>query len=310
LPTRDNGGVNGGVLAVHAHPDDETLATGATLAHYAARGVPVTLVTCTRGECGEVIPPGLAHLEGDLAALAAHRTAELAEAMRRLGVGDHVLLGAPVTGVQSRFAPRVYHDSGMAYGPDGGVIPAPSSVAGALAAEDPDEQAERLAEIILARRPRAVLTYDPGGGYGHPDHVRVHQVTTAAVALVAERGGPAPKLYWTALPASEAAAHRRLLAGQGRGEWRVPAADEPFPSMVMPDEVVTSVIGGSAALRRVKAHALRAHATQVSVADDDETYALSNGVAHVLTGREWFRLVSGEPGGERDADDRETDLLA
>ncbi|HEY8978265.1 MAG TPA: PIG-L family deacetylase, partial [Streptomyces sp.] len=89
------------LLLVHAHPDDESINNGATMARYAADGVRVTLVTCTLGERGEVIPPELAHLSGP--ALGAHRRQELAEAMRALGVDDVRLLGG---------AGR-YGDSGM-----------------------------------------------------------------------------------------------------------------------------------------------------------------------------------------------------
>lgn len=298
-----------GLLAVHAHPDDESIVTGATLALYAARGVPVTLVTCTRGESGEVIPPDLVYLESDQTALGSRRTRELAAAMRVLGVTDHHFLGADVPGVTSAFTPRVYHDSGMAYGPDGGVVPSPSTPPGAFAKEDLDEAAARLAEIIVARRPRAVLMYDPGGGYGHPDHVRAHAVTTAAVTMAGDRGWDVPKVYWIAIP--ESVERRQIEAMRERTDegWRPPDASTPIRSMAMPDDVVTTRIDAEA-MRAVKAAALGEHATQVVVAPDGAAFALSDRVAQALCGEEWFRLVKGVTAGERDASGRETDLLA
>jgi N-acetyl-1-D-myo-inositol-2-amino-2-deoxy-alpha-D-glucopyranoside deacetylase len=297
------------LLAVHAHPDDETIVTGATLALYAARGTPITVVTCTRGESGEVIPPDLAYLENDGTALGSHRTQELAAAMRVLGVTDHHFLGADVPGVSSAFAPRVYHDSGMAYGPDGGVLPSPSTPPGAFAKADLAEAAARLGEIILARRPRAVLTYDPGGGYGHPDHVRTHEVTAAAVVLAAESGWDVPKLYWIALPQSVDRRARDEIRARTDHGWRAPDPSAPPRSMAMPDELVTTRIDAEV-MRTAKAAALREHATQVSVAPDDAAFALSDGVAQPLSAVEWFRLVKGATAGERDDAGRETDLLA
>lgn len=300
----------GGLLAVHAHPDDETIVTGATLAEYAARGVPVTLITCTRGECGEVIPPDLVHLEGDPPALGARRTRELAAAMGVLGVRDHHFLGAIVPGVPSGLPPRVYHDSGMAYGPGGEVVPAPTVPDGAFAREDLDEAAARLAEIVVARRPVAVVTYDPGGGYGHPDHVRTHQVTMAAVDRAAELGHDVPKVYWISVPEThERAGAARMAQRAPDPGWAPPDLGAPLRSMVVPDGDVTSRAGGEA-WRRVKADALRAHATQVCVSDDEAAYALSDRVTRQLDAVEYYRLVRGRPAGPRDADGRETDLLA
>ncbi|WP_255449014.1 PIG-L family deacetylase [Cellulomonas sp. JZ18] len=99
----------GGLVAVHAHPDDESLATGALLATWAAAGLPVAVVTATRGERGEVIGERWAHLEGDGPALAAHRVEELRAALAALGVRDHVFLDE-VAGTDRR-----YEDSGMAW---------------------------------------------------------------------------------------------------------------------------------------------------------------------------------------------------
>ena len=192
----------GGVLAVHAHPDDESLATGGLLATFAAAGRPACVVTCTRGERGEVIAlpgttsAGLAGLEGDGPALGAHRETELADALTRLADGagsrvEHVFLDAlPSSG--RRFAgsdepgSQRYEDSGMAWVAPGVAGPAPDSPPTAFARVPLDEPAGRLAALVRARRPAVVATYEPGGGYGHPDHVRAHQVTVRALELAAD----------------------------------------------------------------------------------------------------------------------------
>ena len=144
---------SGGLLAVHAHPDDETLATGGLLATWAGAGRPVTVVTCTRGELGEVIGATLAHLEGDGPALAAHREGELAAALAALGVADHVFLDTVADG---DLAPGRFSDSGMAWtgvGAAGRVDDLPD---GAFVAASLDDAARRLARVLRSRRPDVV----------------------------------------------------------------------------------------------------------------------------------------------------------
>ncbi|MFD5455340.1 N-acetyl-1-D-myo-inositol-2-amino-2-deoxy-alpha-D-glucopyranoside deacetylase, partial [Streptomyces olivaceus] len=157
------------LLLVHAHPDDESINNGVTMARYAAEGTHVTLVTCTLGERGEVIPPELAHLSG--AALGGHRRGELAEAMRALGVDDFRLLGGP-----GRFS-----DSGM-------MGLADNDDPGCLWQADVDAAAALLVDVIREVRPQVLVTYDPDGGYGHPDHIQAHRVAMRAVELAAEAG--------------------------------------------------------------------------------------------------------------------------
>ncbi len=194
------------MLLVHAHPDDESINNGATMAKYVAEGVQITLVTCTRGERGEVIPERLAQLASSGASmdeLGDHRVGELTAAMAALGVTDHRFLGDPTS--PGRTASKVladggtvYRDSGMAYDRDGGVVPAPVQEPGAftpVVGESVEQPAEHLAELIRALRPQVVVTYEPGGGYGHPDHVQTHLVTMRAVelaALVGPTDPPAP----------------------------------------------------------------------------------------------------------------------
>lgn len=170
------------VLFVHAHPDDETISTGGTIATLVDAGVGVTVLTCTRGERGEVIPPTLAHLEGDAQNLAEHRVGELAEAMRILGVDDHRFLGEP----DARLAdlpPRRYRDSGMVWG-EGGPEPVPDPDAESLVAAPLEEVAADIAAVIAAVHPDAVVSYDANGGYGHPDHIRVHQASRRAADVM------------------------------------------------------------------------------------------------------------------------------
>ncbi|WP_253182096.1 PIG-L family deacetylase, partial [Cellulosimicrobium cellulans] len=194
---------DGGLVAVHAHPDDETLATGALLATWAAAGERVTVVTCTRGERGEVIdtpshPTGVGRLEGDGPALAAHREGELAAALSALGVRDHVFLDAA-----GEPAAR-YTDSGMAWAAPG-IARATAEAqlpAGAFVGVPLDEAATRLAAVLRARRPAVVVTYEDGGGYGHPDHVRTHEVTVRALELLAGSGEDVPALWQAVAPES------------------------------------------------------------------------------------------------------------
>jgi N-acetyl-1-D-myo-inositol-2-amino-2-deoxy-alpha-D-glucopyranoside deacetylase len=167
------------VLFVHAHPDDETITTGGTIALLRERGAGVTVLTCTRGERGEVVPPELAHLSGD--ALAEHRAGELAEALRILGVDDQRFLGA----ADARMAglpPRRYRDSGMRWGASG-PIPVEDADPWSLSAADLREVAGDVATVIAEVRPTAVVSYDEQGGYGHPDHL-VAQAAARHAALV------------------------------------------------------------------------------------------------------------------------------
>ena len=271
----------GALLVVHAHPDDETLATGGLLATWAASGEHVTLVTCTRGERGEVIGDELAHLEGDGAALAAHREEELVVALDALGVQEHVYLdqlGAP-GGPHDADAPHRYEDSGMAWVGDdaaglsgqagaAAVLPANALVAGSV-----DEQATRLAELVRVRRPAVVVTYEPGGGYGHPDHVRAHEITMRALALATEPSSASPAhapedVWWAVVPAQTLRRARAALGDAVRAgtlaaeSTMLPDPDGPLPALaadLYPPEIVVDT---RPVLGQVET-ALRAHATQV-----------------------------------------------
>lgn len=171
------------VVAVHAHPDDETITMGGTLARLVAQGAAVTVVTATRGECGEVIPADLSRLEGS-DELASHRTTELVVALTALGVADHRFLGDPGARVPG-LAPRVYRDSGMQWGEGRVPVPLEPLDPASFTAAPVEEEVDDLVAVLLQVGAEVVLSYDDGGGYGHPDHVR----TALVASLAAERLG-------------------------------------------------------------------------------------------------------------------------
>lgn len=278
----------GGLLAVHAHPDDETLSTGALLATWAAAGRPVTVVTCTRGERGEVIPAALRHLEGDGPALAAHREGELAAAVAELGVDDHVFLDQ--VGEATRYA-----DSGMAWAAAGRATRTEDLPEDAFVAADVDDAAGRLSEVLTTRRPDVVVGYEPGGGYGHPDHVRAHEVLHRAVELAAPRWR-VPVVLWAAVPAATWDAALAQLGRSGVPDGL--ALPDARPSVVV-DAPVDVAVDVAPVLERVLA-ALRAHATQVhaiarveGAPDVLARLALSNDVVQPVTAHETYRVASG-----------------
>ncbi|MFE9248021.1 N-acetyl-1-D-myo-inositol-2-amino-2-deoxy-alpha-D-glucopyranoside deacetylase [Streptomyces sp. NPDC007088] len=285
------------LLLVHAHPDDESINNGATMAAYAAAGVQVTLVTCTLGEEGEVIPPSLGALAADREdRLGTYRTGELAAAMRELGVADHRFLGGPGR----------YRDSGMMGTPQ-------NDRPGSFWSTPVDEAAGLLVDIIREVRPQVLITYDPHGGYGHPDHIQAHRVAMRAAELAAgpdpRPGGHPPhriaKIYWNRMPRPvvEAAFAR---AGQALADspFETFAAVDDLPGVV-PESSVTTEIDGRAHLA-AKIAAMRAHATQISVAEP--LFALSNNQAQPLFGVEYYEVVRGTPGAAPGV--RESDLFA
>jgi N-acetyl-1-D-myo-inositol-2-amino-2-deoxy-alpha-D-glucopyranoside deacetylase len=284
------------LLFVHAHPDDESLANGATIAHYTARGAEVRVVTCTLGEEGEVIGDRWAELAVDRAdQLGGYRIGELTVALRALGVGAPVYLGG---------AGR-WRDSGMEGTPKRGrqrFIDA-----------DEREAVGALVAIIREQRPHVVVTYDPNGGYGHPDHIHAHTVTTAAVAAAGSDDYPGepwavPKFYWTVLAVSAFEAGWReldredLLPG-----WMIPPQEE-F-DFGYADSDIDAVVQAAPDALAAKTAALAAHATQLVVGPTGRACALSNNLALPVLAEEHYVLVAGSAG-ERDGRGWETDLLA
>ncbi len=175
------------VLFVHAHPDDESISTGGTIAVLVDRGSAVTVLTCTSGERGEVIPEQLASLRGNPETLAAHRRNELATAMSVLGVIDHRYLGQADARWPGR-EPRTYTDSGMRWGSTSTDRPTPLPLEevdpSSLTAAELGEVAADIAAVISATQPHLVVSYDETGGYGHPDHVRAHEATRVACEVL------------------------------------------------------------------------------------------------------------------------------
>lgn len=272
------------MLLVHAHPDDESLWTGGTIARYAAAGVHVTLVTCTLGEEGVVIPPELRGLAADAAdQLGGYRVGELCAACAMLGVDDQRFLGGLGR----------WRDSGMVVEP-GGRASAPAELhPRAFAAGDLDEQAAQLVEVLREVGPQVVVSYGPDGGYGHPDHVRAHQVTAAAGQFLAR---DAARVFWTVLPRGALDAGITALSGM---------PDLPFPAPApgglpgVPDEEVTTAIDVREH-RQTKIAAMHAHHTQLRVwrvRDGQAAFALSDGVAQPLLDAEYYTLAAGPPAG-------------
>jgi N-acetyl-1-D-myo-inositol-2-amino-2-deoxy-alpha-D-glucopyranoside deacetylase len=291
------------LLFVHAHPDDESLSNGATIAHYTALGAQVRVVTCTLGEEGEVIGDRWAELAVDRAdQLGGYRISELTAALRALGVGAPIYLGG---------AGR-WRDSGMP-----GTAPRRHQ---RFIDADEREAVGALVAIIREQRPHVVVTYDPKGGYGHPDHVHTHTVTTAAVAAAGRAdsavgiadypGQPwtVPKFYWTVLAVSAVEAGWRALNREDlRPEWAMPPWEEfDFGHS---DEDIDAVVAAAPEARAAKAAALTAHATQVVVGPTGRACALSNNMALPILGQEHYVLAAGSAG-ERDERGWETDLLA
>ncbi|PXA68878.1 GlcNAc-PI de-N-acetylase [Cryobacterium arcticum] len=166
------------VLFVHAHPDDETISTGALIAECVARGSRVFLLTCSRGERGEVVAGPLTALAGTIE-LARERELELERATGILGVHSKFWLGEPPARAAG-LSPRRYRDSGMVWIRPGLAGPADDAAADALSVAPLAEVAGDIAALIVRLRPALVVSYDDGGGYGHPDHVRAHEAALAA----------------------------------------------------------------------------------------------------------------------------------
>jgi N-acetyl-1-D-myo-inositol-2-amino-2-deoxy-alpha-D-glucopyranoside deacetylase len=275
------------VLLVHAHPDDETINNGATMAMYAALGAQVTLVTCTRGEEGEVLVEEHSHkAAAHDDQLGEHRVLELADAMKALGVTDHRFLGEPHT---------QYRDSGM-------MGTEPNERADNFWKADFDVATQHLISIIDEVKPHVLITYDEFGGYGHPDHIQAHRV---AMAAAAKSSWNIEKIYWNVMPRSviqEGIDAMKELGSDFFGAEK--AEDLPFAK---DDSFVTAHIDGNGYVEE-KMAAMRAHATQISL--DGPFFALSNNLGLQVWGNEYYTLVKGEKSEPLDSQGRETDLFA
>lgn len=275
------------VLLVHAHPDDETINNGATMAMYAALGASVTLVTCTRGEEGEVLIPELAHLAASATdSLGQHRITELALAMKELGVTDHRFLGEGV---------KLYRDSGM-------MGTEPNNRPDVFWQADLDEAADLLVQVIDEVKPHVLITYDEFGGYGHPDHIQAHRV---AMRAAEKSDWDIPKIYWNVMPVSVIQEGIDAMKGIDSDFWGAEKAEDlPFAK---DDSFVHALVDGNAFVEK-KMNAMKAHSTQIAV--DGPFFALSNNVGLQVWGNEYYTLVKGEKSAPLNEKGYESDLFA
>jgi len=235
-----------GLLAFHAHPDDESLAMGGTLARYAATGEEVTVVTATRGEVGEV--HNYDEAEEVAARLAEVRSQEMAEAIRILGVQHHHFLG--------------YRDSGMMGTED-------NAHRDAFWTAEFMEATERLVRVIRRQQPDVMTAYDPYGGYGHPDHIQVHRIGTAAFFGAADVGRfplaegevawQPSKLYWSTIPRSRIV---EMMHAMAEAATMQPEEAITEPAWGSRDEDITAWLDVSA-YTAAKEAAVLAHHSQI-----------------------------------------------
>ncbi len=282
------------MLLVHAHPDDETIGNGVTMAKYAAEGAHVSLVTCTLGEEGEVVVPELEHLAAAREdALGRHRVGELSTAMEALGVKDFRFLGGPGR----------YRDSGMMGEPT-------NDRKDAFWQADLDEAGALLAAVIREVRPQVVITYDENGGYGHPDHIQAHRVALRGVELAAAGGHGAGerwqvgKVYHNAIPRSAIEEGFAKLRAAGKDFFGL-TSPEDLPGLVEDADVTAEIDGREYVAGKLAA--MRAHATQITA--DGPFFEMSAIFGDAAWGLEYYRLVQGTPG-RRGGSGWETDLFS
>jgi N-acetyl-1-D-myo-inositol-2-amino-2-deoxy-alpha-D-glucopyranoside deacetylase len=275
------------LLLVHAHPDDETINNGSTMAMYAALGAQVTLVTCTRGEEGEVLIPELVHLAASATdSLGDHRVLELAQAMKALGVSDHRFLAEGT---------KKYRDSGMMGTPQ-------NERSDCFWQADFSEVTDSLVKVIDEVKPHVLITYDEFGGYGHPDHIQAHRV---AMAAAEKSHWNIPKIYWNVMPKSVIQDGIDKMKALGSDFMGAESADDlPFAK---DDSFVHALIDGADYVDQ-KMDAMRAHGTQIAV--DGPFFALSNNLGLEIWGNEFYTLVKGEKAEPFTAQGFESDLFA
>jgi len=281
------------LMAVHAHPDDEAIGTGGTFLRYHDLGVRTVLVMCTRGECGEISDPALATPDN----LGEVRTRELEEAVGLMRVDRLVWLG--------------YRDSGMAGTPEN---ENPTSFHKA----DLDEAVGRLVRVVREERPQVLVTYEAKGSYGHPDHIKAHQITVAAFEAAGDpsrfrEAGPAwrpGKLYYIVRPRSRTEALLRAAREAGidglfgaRTEEQVRERLERFGT---PDEEVTTQIEIGPYYDQKRA-AVLAHRTQMGPKSFFQRMPVE--ISRRLGTHEYFQRAAG-PAPEAAAGERESDLFA
>jgi len=252
------------LLLVHAHPDDEAISMGGVIMKAKARGHRVVLITATRGEVGEIYNMDEAEGRPRLGEI---RTQELKAAAEILGVDRQEFLG--------------YRDSGM-------VDTADNRNPHSFHQAPLDEAAGKLAVFVREERPAVVVTYAEDGVYGHPDHVKAHHVTNAALDLLEQEGSPVRKLYYTAIPRSMIEAFVEQMPEEARramgGNMRVAGT---------PDELVTTKVDVHDYVER-KRDAFRAHVSQ----NDPNSWfsTMQDQVYELAFGTEYYQLARGKPG--------------
>ena len=262
------------LLAVFAHPDDESFGTGGILAKYASEGARVVLVCATRGEAGEISDPALA----TRITLGAVRDQELRAAAEALRISEVIFLG--------------YRDSGMA-----GTIE--NADPRAFVNAGTDEVVSQLAGIIRRERPGAIITFEPHGGYGHPDHIMIHHTTTAAMYAAAAStyvpglGQPwrTPRLFWTAIPRSFLVKLRDVMAAKGEDTSDFDRLVETRAGW--PDDEVDLTVDVSSFVQ-AKWASLNAHKTQFG--EDSPFRRAAEALMDEVFGEEFFILAATSPG--------------
>ncbi|TMD97363.1 MAG: hypothetical protein E6I72_06810 [Chloroflexi bacterium] len=254
------------LLLVHAHPDDEAISTGGVMLKAKAHGHRVVLVTATRGEAGEIYNMDE---EASRPRLGEIRTQELMNAAEILGVDRLEILGYRDSGMvdtQDNKDPRSFHQAKL------------------------EEAAGKLAVLIREERPAVVVTYAEDGVYGHPDHIKAHQVTNAALDVIEHEGSPVKKVYYTAIPRSRMEAFVEQMPEEARR-----AADNNMRIAGTPDELITTEIDVHDYLTQ-KRDAFRSH---VSQNDPNSWFAtMQDQVYELAFGTEFYQLVRGELGSE------------
>jgi N-acetyl-1-D-myo-inositol-2-amino-2-deoxy-alpha-D-glucopyranoside deacetylase len=255
----------GTLLLVHAHPDDEAIATGGVMMKARADGHRVVLVTATRGEAGEIHNMDEQSVRPRLGEV---REAELEAATRILGVNRGEFLD--------------YRDSGMVGTPEN---------------EDPrsfhqaplDEAAAKLAAILREERPDVVVTYDADGTYGHPDHIKAHHVTNASLDLMQREGWAPSKLYYTAIPRSLMQAFMEQMPEEARRQ------DAGMAIPGTPDERVTTQVDVHDYVDGKR----KAFAAHVSQNDPNSWFAtMADQIYELVFGTEYYALERGKAGSE------------
>jgi N-acetyl-1-D-myo-inositol-2-amino-2-deoxy-alpha-D-glucopyranoside deacetylase len=261
----------GTLLLVHAHPDDESISTGGVMMKAKAHGHRVVLVTATRGEVGEIYNMDEASSRPRLGEI---RTEELKAASEILGVDRTEFLG--------------YRDSGM-------VDTADNKDPRSFHQAPLEDAAAKLAVVIRDERPDVVVTYAEDGVYGHPDHIKAHYVTNAALDLLQREGWEPKKLYYTAIPRSMMEAFMSQMPEEAQR-----AQNTNMRIAGTPDELVTT---------RVDVHDYvdpkrTAFGAHVSQNDPNSWFAtMASQIYELAFGTEYYQLVRGKPGSELPEDD-------